>query len=91
MMTLQSEIQSYVAEEIQKGFEYPITGKKHGKLFKSIISKLSTADRVKFFHESGRFKNIGRVEMTGFLGTDWCPSTVDDDLFLKMYHDSIQF
>ena len=42
MLELQNEIQTYVAEEIQKGFEYPITGKLfRGKLIKKIFSKLS--------------------------------------------------
>jgi hypothetical protein len=28
--------------------------------------------------------------MTGFLGTDWCPSLLDDELFLEMYDKAVQ-
>ena len=94
MMTLQNEIHTYVAEEMQKGFEYPVTGIKRGHLFKTILSKLSPERRVKFFHETGRFQNIGNdnseIKMTGFLGTDWCPSLLDDELFLEMYDKAVQ-
>ena len=38
-MDLVNEIQSYVVEEIQKGVEYPVTGKKAGNLFSKILQK----------------------------------------------------
>ena len=90
-LMLQNEIQTYVAEEIQKGFEYPITGKLfRGKLFKKILSKLSAKDRIAFFHDSGRFQFIGRSGMIGYLGTNWCPSDVDNELMLDMYQLAIE-
>ena len=53
---LQNEIQTYVVDEMSKGFEYPITGKLRGKLFRRILKTLSKDERTDFFHDTGRFK-----------------------------------
>ena len=53
---LQNEIQTYVINEMAKGFEYPITGKLRGKLFRRILKTLPKDERTDFFHDTGRFK-----------------------------------
>ena len=58
-MQLQNDIATYVAEELQKGFQYPITGKMRGKLFKRIMYKaFDTDERIDFFYETGRYSKL---------------------------------
>ena len=53
---LQNEIQTYVVNELSKGFEYPITGKLRGKLFRRILRTMDKDERTDFFLKTGRFK-----------------------------------
>ena len=53
-MDLINDIQSYVAEEIQKGIQYPITGKFKGKLVSRIMKKLPGATKMKHYFDTER-------------------------------------
>ena len=53
-MDLLNDIQSYVAEEIQKGIEYPITGKFKGKLVSRIMKKLPADIKTKHYFDTKR-------------------------------------
>ena len=55
-MDLINDIQSYVAEEIQKGIQYPITGKFKGKLVSRIMKKLPAEKKTDHYFETGRLQ-----------------------------------
>ena len=54
-----NEIQSYAMEEIQKGFQYPVTGKLRGRLFKKVLYSMSSKDRKNFLELRGSFMYNG--------------------------------
>ena len=92
LMDVILDINTFFTEELQKGFEFPVTGKMNGKLFKYILSFLNKQDRVNFLIQTGRLTpfsdNQSRINMIGHLGTDWCPTELDYTIFEKMYYDS---
>lgn len=92
-MELLNNINSYFAEEMQKGFEFPITGKLSGRVYKSVVQNLSKEEKKEFFTESGRYQEFGqefRTNMVGYLGTDWCSSSETDDMiFNNMYNKAV--
>ena len=53
---LLAEINTFVMEEIQKGFEYPTTGKLRGRLVKAIIFYIPKQERMDFLLQTGRLK-----------------------------------
>ena len=87
-------ITTYVAAELQKGFEYPITGTKRGKVLSKILDlAFSKEERIEFNRDTGRFVDFGRMvgQMVGTLGTDWCEdSTKDTEILTEIYNKAIQ-
>ena len=59
-MDLVNDIQSYVVEEIQKGVQYPVTGKSNGNLLSKIIKKIPFEDRTQLFYDTGRLISFDR-------------------------------
>ena len=95
-MQLVREINTFAMEEMQKGFDYPITGKARGKVLKMILSFLQPEERVSFLSETGRFVQFSNSTtsrapvLTGYLGTSWCPANQDTTFFENLYYDSIE-
>ena len=59
-MDLLNNIQTYVAEEIQKGIQYPITGKFRGKLLSRIMKKLPEETKMQHYLDTERFYPFDR-------------------------------
>ena len=60
-MDLINEIQAYVAEEMQKGIEYPLTGKlKGGKLLAKIMRKIPFEEKIQHYYDTGRIYAFDR-------------------------------
>ena len=36
------------------------------------------------------FKNIARVEMTGYLGNDWCPAEQDHKFLMDLWDKAVE-
>ena len=53
-MDLLTDIQTWVTEEIQKGIQYPVTGKMGGKLVSKIMKKIGRAKRLEHYVDTGR-------------------------------------
>jgi len=75
---------TYAMEEIQKGFQFPVTGKLRGRLIKAIIFYIPKEKRKDFLIETGRLVNfdIKRKDMEGHLGNKWCPANQDPGLLI---------
>lgn len=93
---LLAEINTFVMEEIQKGFEYPTTGKLRGRLVKAIIFYIPKQERMDFLLQTGRLKKFPTPTPTcyssnnkiGHLGNNWCPAGQDYNFFEKMYYST---
>ena len=59
-MDLVNDIQSYVAEEIQKGIQYPLTGKFKGKLVSRIMKKIPFDEKLQHYYDTGRVLSFDR-------------------------------
>ncbi|CAG5080405.1 Oidioi.mRNA.OKI2018_I69.PAR.g9577.t1.cds [Oikopleura dioica] len=93
-MDLMNDIQSYVVEEIQKGVEYPVTGKMNGNLLSKIFKKIPVDERSEHYFETGRIIPFDSATqestgLDGYLGTNWCLNNLDDALLTQMYHDAV--
>jgi len=93
-MDLINDIQSYVAEEIQKGIQYPITGKFKGKLVSRIMKKLPGATKMKHYFDTERLLTFDDATRNasgfdGYIGSNWCPNNLDEPLFIEMYNDAV--
>ena len=53
-MDLLTDIQTWVTEEIQKGIQYPVTGKLGGKLVSKIMKKIGKEKRLEHYVDTGR-------------------------------------
>ena len=86
------DIQQFAVEEIQKGFEYPVTGKLYGKVLKMIMNRISQKELDKFLLKSGRltlFEDPDATDMAGYVGNDWCPATQDYSWLNSLYYEAI--
>ncbi|CAG5103508.1 Oidioi.mRNA.OKI2018_I69.chr1.g802.t1.cds [Oikopleura dioica] len=90
------EIQSYVAKEMQKGIEFPVTGKlKGGKLLAKILRKIPFEEKMQHYYDTGRIYSFDSVlrnktGLDGYLGSNWCPNKLDEPLFTKMYFEAVE-
>ena len=53
-MQLQNEIQTFIIEELSKGFQYPVTGPLKGTVIKRILRKMTEQEKVELYNSTGR-------------------------------------